>query len=602
MLSCEKSEQVIAVTGVTLHRNAITLAVNQDSLLTATISPANATEQGILWTTSQPSVASVSNIGRVTALTAGTSVITATTRDGGKTATCTVTVSPLIIPVTSVAISRTTLSLDVGSSFSLTGTVSPANATNPAVTWSSSNQAVATVNDNGRVSALARGTTTITVTTADGGKTATCTVTVTLPVSMWTSFYVAPNGSNSNPGSKEQPFATIQRAQDAVEPGDTVFIRGGTYLMPADGIAAYELSNVYACVTRLTKSGTSAKRIHYFAYPGEQPVFDFSQVRPEGKRVSAFWVNASWLHIRGLEVTGVQVTIVGHTQSECFSNSGSNNIFERLDMHDNMAIGFFSRAGGNNLILNCDAYRNCDPVSDGGYGGNVDGFGSHYSNPGDGPNTFRGCRAWYNSDDGYDCINDGERTIFEHCWAFYNGYSYESPSDAFHSRGDGNGFKAGGYGANPAVSSIPNPVPRNVIEFCLSVRNKASGFYANHHAGGNDWYNNTAYYNGNNYNMLNVEAAAGASNMSDVPGYDHVLSSNLGYKPRSNELVNINKPRCTLVNNSFEPLLTFTDGDFLSLQYSELEAPRKADGSLPDINFMRLSGNNTMGRHAPKLP
>jgi len=99
-----------------------------------------------------------------------------------------------------------------------------------------------------------------------------------------------------------------------------------------------------------------------------------------------------------------------------------------------------------------------------------------------------------------------------------------------------------------------------------------------------------------------VEAAAGASNMSDVPGYDHVLSSNLGYKPRSNELVNINKPRCTLVNNSFEPLLTFTDGDFLSLQYSELEAPRKADGSLPDINFMRLSGNNTMGRHAPKLP
>jgi hypothetical protein len=86
--------------------------------------------------------------------------------------------------------------------------------------------------------------------------------------------------------------------------------------------------------------------------------------------------------------------------------------------------------------------------------------------------------------------------------------------------------------------------------------------------------------------------------MADVPGYDHVLKNNLGYSPRSQEIVSIDKPRCTLVNNSFEPKMTFSNSDFVSLDEAELVAPRKADGSLPDIGFMKLVGPNTMGRHA----
>ncbi len=417
--------------------------------------------------------------------------------------------------------------------------------------------------------------------------------TLLLSVSAAGNFYVAVHGNDANDGSRARPFATIQRAQQSVAPGDTVFIRGGTYQMPADVFGG--IDGNYACVTYLDKSGTPGKRICYFAYPGEKPRFDFSLVKPQGKQVSGFWVKGDWIHIKGIEVTGVQVWRI---QAECFSNSGSHNIFELLDLHDNMAIGFFSRSGGHNLILNCDAYRNCDPVSDGGYGGNVDGFGSHYSKPGDGPNIFRGCRAWYNSDDGYDCINDGAETIFDHCWAFYNGYSYESAADAFHNRGDGNGFKAGGYGARPAVARVPVPTPRNTIQYCLAVRNKANGFYSNHHAAGSNWFNNTAFGNGNNFNMLNVEAAPGATNMADVPGFDHVLRNNLGHGARSQEIVQINKDRCTLENNSFEPLKAFADSDFVNLDEAGLMAPRKPDGSLPDIGFMKFTGANTMGRHA----
>lgn len=411
-------------------------------------------------------------------------------------------------------------------------------------------------------------------------------------------YYVAPNGKDTNSGTIDHPYATVQRAQESVVPGDTVYIRGGTYAIPPNQIAGYALNGSYACVTQLTKSGTPDQRIYYFAYPDEQPTFDLSAVKPPGKRVSAFWVDADWLHIKGIEVVGVQVTISNrNTQSECFSNSGSHNIYERLKMHDGMGIGFFSRAGGNNLILNCDAWRNYDPVCDaagGANGGNVDGFGSHYSTPGDGPNIFRGCRAWYNSDDGFDCINNGEVTIIENCWAFYNGYSYEGENDAFHSRGDGNGFKAGGYGRDPEVAELPVPVPRNEVRFSLAVGNKSKGFDANYHATGLLWYNNTAYRNDHNFHMETAaKASPEATTLSFVPGRNHVLVNNLSYKGRRTNLTRIVESTCTMLNNAFGEQLT--DSDFVSLDEMQLTAPRKPDGSLPDITFLQLKDGNPAG-------
>lgn len=391
--------------------------------------------------------------------------------------------------------------------------------------------------------------------------------------------YVAPDGNDNNAGTKSMPFATIQKAQSVVQPGDTVYLRGGTYHLTEEQTAKKERG--YACITYLDKSGTSGKYISYINYPGETPVFDYSAIKPEGLRVAAFYVTGSYLHLKGFEVTGVQVTIKTHTQSECFENHGSNNIYEQLSMHDGMAIGFYLLAGSDNLILNCDAYRNWDYFSENGRGGNTDGFGCH-PRAGSKNNIFRGCRAWFNSDDGFDLINASEATTFDHCWAFYNGFNKD-----FGSEGDGNGFKSGGYGLKKVGNEIPDPTPRNTIQFCLAVRNKANGFYANHHTGGNNWYNNSAYRNGCNYNMLNRLRDTAV----DVPGFGHILYNNLGYKG-GKELQQIDAAKCTLSNNYFDMNLEATTADFISLDENLLTAPRKADGSLPDTGFMQLQSGS----------
>lgn len=405
-------------------------------------------------------------------------------------------------------------------------------------------------------------------------------------------YFVAPTGNDNNPGTKELPFASLQKAQSRVGPGDTVFIRGGRYVMQESQIASR--SGIKAFVIHLDKNGAEGRRIQYWAYPGEHPVFDFSAVKPAGYRVHAFEVTGSWLHLKGLDVTGVQVTITDvNTQSICFSNDGgSNNIYERLSMHDGQGIGFFLTSGSNNLVLNCDAYRNFDYTSKAGggrNGGNVDGFGNHPAK-GSVNNVFRGCRAWYNSDDGYDCISASEATVFENCWAFCNGYSADGVS-----RGDGNGFKAGGYGGKP-FAALPDLIPDNTVRFCLAVMNKANGFYANHHLAGNRWYNNTAYANGINFNMLNRKAKTETDYLTDGPGYDHVLRNNVSLAPRSvTDLTNYDAARCLIDHNSFlNKDITVSAADFLSLDTAQLTAPRGTDGSLPHIDFLHLKPGSSL--------
>ena len=392
-------------------------------------------------------------------------------------------------------------------------------------------------------------------------------------------FFVATDGSDQNHGTIDSPFATIQRAQSAVEPGDTVFIRGGNYVIKESQIARKQ--RIFAHVIDLNKSGSKGKPIRYEAYGREQPVFDFSNVKPANMRVHAFSVSGSWLHLVGLEVIGVQVTIKTHTQSICFANDGSHNVFERLSMHDGHAIGIYAVRGSDNLFLNCDAYRNYDPVSEDGRGGNVDGFGCH-PRKGDRGNVFRGCRAWFNSDDGFDCIMAGESVRFENCWAFWNGYSPE-----FKSIADGNGFKAGGYGSTQR-SRLPDPIPRHVVQKCVAVHNKNSGFYANHHIGGCDWLNNTAFRNGSNFNMLSRLA----DNTTDVPGYDHLLRNNLSVRSRS--LVNqLNFETSDVAFNSFDMGLSISEDDFVATDFAQpderqLAGPRQPDGELPRITLLRL--------------
>ncbi|MCB9498166.1 MAG: Ig domain-containing protein [Erysipelotrichaceae bacterium] len=170
------TSETINVTGVSLDNATLTVSTASPSTLTATISPSNATNQNVSWSSSNTSVATV-NGGTITGVSVGTSTITVTTEDGSYTDTCLVTVTNDSIAVTGVSLNQNSLSSYVGDSATLTATISPSNATNKNVTWSSSNTSVATV-DDGVISSLAAGTATITITTEDGSYTDSCDLTV----------------------------------------------------------------------------------------------------------------------------------------------------------------------------------------------------------------------------------------------------------------------------------------------------------------------------------------------------------------------------------------------------------------------------------------
>jgi hypothetical protein len=392
-------------------------------------------------------------------------------------------------------------------------------------------------------------------------------------------YYVATTGSDSNPGTQASPFATLTKGVSSAGAGDTVYIGGGTYY-PSGGFT-------------FSKSGTSdTNRIKYWAVPGEKPVFDFSKVSgsPEG-----FTVTGSWLHFKGIEICNLPVNsgVIG-------INNAHNDIMEMMNMHHTQATGIFiSHGTGGHLFLNCDSHDNYDPSSAQGDGQNADGFGVHYQAAGDGTSTtIRGCRAWWNSDDGYDFINQEVPVTIENSWAFGNGFSNYGagrPAD-----GNGNGFKIGS-----SKTGIRHLVQNNV-----AWGNKANGFYANHSSGGNTWYNNTSFQNGTQFNMLasTWSAPNGGGTRTDgvtlTGAAAHIMRNNIAF-PNKNEY--ITGYGVDTAFNSWDLNITPAAKDFLSItdttvggtgqaiETSSLAlGPRKADGSLPDVDFMKLAAGSAM--------
>jgi len=172
----------VAVTGVFLNKTTIPTAVGEPAQkLYVTIAPANATNKNVTWSSSASSVATVSANGEVTGVSVGTATITVTTADGGKTADCTVTVSAAHVPVTNISLkSSTTIGIGIGSEEFFTPTITPNNATNQNLTWTSNNLSIATVTQDGIVTGVNKGSAIITVTTEDGTIKTTCNVNVDL--------------------------------------------------------------------------------------------------------------------------------------------------------------------------------------------------------------------------------------------------------------------------------------------------------------------------------------------------------------------------------------------------------------------------------------
>jgi MYXO-CTERM domain-containing protein len=401
-------------------------------------------------------------------------------------------------------------------------------------------------------------------------------------------YYVSTTGSDSNPGTLASPFATLQKGANTAAAGDTVWIRGGTYktTTPASSGAGIQLS----------KSGTSdTNRIKYWAYPGETPLFDFSNLQiANGAYTFGIVISGSWVHLKGIEECCVPMNTKANNG---FANNGSNNILELLNAHNNDGSGIQVGSGSGNLALNCDSHDNYDPGSTNGSGAgeDADGFGVH-GGSGTVGTTIRGCRSWWNSDDGYDFLSDESPVTIENSWAMGAGYFNYGTGSA----GNGNGFKIGS-----SKTGI-----RHTVRNCVAWKNKANGFYANHSSGGNTWYNNTSFQNGTQYNMLastwSLPNGGGTRTDGVILTGDkvHIMRNNIGF-PKDNQY--IDGYGVDTKFNTWDLNIVPANKDFLSVTDPTLAGtgqaiettspalgPRQADGSLPNVDFLKLAGGSAM--------
>ncbi len=433
-------------------------------------------------------------------------------------------------------------------------------------------------------------------------------------------YYVATDGSDNATGTKEKPFATLNKANKVVTAGDTVWVRGGVYdLNDTVFFARYQMT----AGILLTASGESDdNRIHYLAYPGERPVFDGANLPvgigreySDGTPANAMYtspivISAKFLHLKGFEVRN---TPMKHNSNSGVYLYASKHIFlEEMDSHHNAGPGFFANDGaadgGGHIFLNCDAHDNYDPTGWQGDGENADGFGAHYQRPGEGDTTkFIGCRAWWNSDDGFDFINQEFPVVLENCYAMGNGYS---------DYGRGKPKNGNGYGIKMGQSTYGTG--HHIIKYCVAWNNKSSGFYANYTNAGSQWLNNTAYMNKDrSFSMAStLYAKDGKTRLAEVAPLTgdnaHVMKNNIAFPNKLSQIgtcwekissQNIDHyVDCPAgENNTWNLNLDLTEDDFVSLDDPSMTVtgedlstipgmlgPRNADGSLPDVDFLKL--------------
>ena len=426
-------------------------------------------------------------------------------------------------------------------------------------------------------------------------------------------YYVATNGKDSNNGtSLSTPFATWQRGINAAYPGDTVYVRGGIYFLAGNN--PFVEINPQAWPTPKGRSGTKAKPICFWAYPpdyesGNIPILDCSKAyETYGTNFSCFGLNAvEYWHIKGITVRNAFQRGNANRRPQGFGATLSANLkFENCTAHNISARGFYYESGAWNTwdgpnalwssdttyFINCDAYDIRDSVNC----SSGDGWkcGNYYG----GVLIFDGCRAWDYSDDGFDPGGAGKR-IIRNCWAM-SGNKYSSLCSG---NIEGNGFKTAAVGVD---QDNHYPLGYVFVEMtnCLAAYCIGYGFYNNLELGRDNnarYFNNTAYRNhGGFFDMPLNTSSRGLETRNNISFNNRNSDySQVGiYKP-SIYVESNNTWKSTQQVNDWpgwikNPAVTVTDADFISLDASQLKYPRKPDGSLPDITFLKLAAGSDL--------
>ncbi|GGK10524.1 hypothetical protein GCM10007962_00830 [Yeosuana aromativorans] len=337
--------------------------------------------------------------------------------------------------------------------------------------------------------------------------------------------------------------STSQEVLDAIAaatPGENIYVHGGDY--------------IFDSTIKITGSGMSGNVISLMAYPGDEsrPKFDFSSMT-ENSSNRGIEVSGSFWHIEGIDVF--------HAGDNGMFVQGNNNVIEFCTFSENSDTGLqIGNGASNNIILNCDSFYNADSTLE-----NADGFACKLD-AGTG-NKFVGCRAWQNLDDGWDGYlrgTDNITTTYENCWSFKNGILKNGTVGA----GDGNGFKTGG--------SDDKLLKHNAIyKNCVAAGNTHNGFDHNSNRGAIEIYNCSAYNNGKNisFGSTNIAESLTIKNTASLSG-----KSNDSFSATTTDIT----------NNSWQNGIVINSSDFVSLDVDLLSSPRQADGSLPNVDFMKL--------------
>jgi hypothetical protein len=359
-------------------------------------------------------------------------------------------------------------------------------------------------------------------------------------------YYVSPKGSNSNGGSSFSDAMDFETALSTVQAGEMVLLKAGTYDI--------DYTSGEKNTITFSKSGSSKAPIYVVTANCGRAVFDFSF--PEGKWVQnsfGFYVTGDYWYFKGISITnsgyhGAYIT-------------GDHNTFENMVFYNNRNTGFeINKGGSNTTVLNSDAYLNYDPKK---HGSMADGFGAKQKQ-GSG-NIFIGCRAWKNSDDGFDLYDTDQKVVIKESWAFLNGIDYWDDSSF---DGNGNGFKLGGKKA----------VGNHTITRSVAFGNVNKGFDQNNNAGGVAVINNTAYQNGTNYGFSN----------SVKSGQEHDFHNNISLSGDAKV------KNASSSYNSWDSGFSVSSSDFSSLDTSLATATRNKDGSLPTNKLFRLKSSSAL--------
>ena len=397
-----------------------------------------------------------------------------------------------------------------------------------------------------------------------------------------TTYYASPNGTGDGK-SYSQPTTFTNGISKLKNAGDTLYVLGGTY--------------TFTDKVSVNKQGSSSKRIVIAGYPGEKAILDFHKVT-YGTRGLTIHSEALYVHVKDLSI--------GYSGKNNLYCEGSYCLFENLDIYGSADTGCQMKKGGNNTIINCDSHDNFDyeTMSNGtaNFGGNADGFADKQHNGA--PNHYIGCRAWNNSDDGWDFYQrvTTSQTVIENCICFQNGPTYYNMTnhpryetdkawfdskvgtqmkdrygntititlDKYPCQGNGNGFKMGGGQTDHKL----------LIHHCLAVGNNARGFDQNNNAGTMWVYNNSAYKNATNYGFT---TAVGTNYMRN----NISLSGTNDDQPKSKD----NKAND---HNTWNSGLSASSSDFLSLDTTQILAARKEDGALTEGTFMHLKDGSKL--------